>query len=122
MRILSILLFMFIFVTCVTAQGKLEKAAYEFAFTDTVDTDGDSLETHAGVNMGSFFSNWYVMSMGTDADIEISADSNFAVGNVFILLADETYTSARKDVRNYPDYYFRAVTGTAIVRFIVEGR
>jgi hypothetical protein len=122
MKMLNVFVFFVLLSVAVFGQPKLTTSGYEFAYTDTVDTSGDSLQTYGGANMDGIFADWFVMTVATDADIEISSDSSFTSGKTFTILADEAYTSARKDVRVYKDYYFRSKTGTAVIRIIVEGR
>lgn len=124
MKLFLTALLLVVFVTCVTAQNyKAELVAHEFAFTDTIDTNGDSLETKGGANMSALFSSWYTIELRTDSNLIISPDStDFVAADAFQILAGETFKTERMDVRNYPDYYFRSGVVTSIIRVIVQGR
>ena len=81
----------------------------------------DSLQNIFSAQPSTFFKYWYVITITTDADIDISSSKDFEAVKTFRLKANESYTSIQRDAVLFDDYYFKAVS-TANIRIILEGR
>jgi hypothetical protein len=84
-------------------------------------TSVDSLQNIFTAQPSTYFKYWYVLTITTDADIDMSSTKDFETVKTFRLKANESYTSIQRDAVLFDDYYFKAVS-TANIRIILEGR
>ena len=84
-------------------------------------TSVDSLQNIFTAQPSTYFKYWYVLTITTDADIDMSSTKDFEAVKTFRLKANESYTSIQRDAVLFDDYYFKAVS-TANIRVILEGR
>ena len=84
-------------------------------------TSVDSLQNIFTAQPSTYFKYWYVLTITTDADIDMSSTKDFEEVKTFRLKANESYTSIQRDAVLFDDYYFKAVS-TANIRIILEGR
>ena len=84
-------------------------------------TSVDSLQNIFTAQPTTYFKYWYVLTITTDADIDMSSTKDFEEVKTFRLKANESYTSIQRDAVLFDDYYFKAVS-TANIRIILEGR
>ncbi len=97
--------------------GATNSVANSTALTTSV----DSLQNIFSAQPSTYFKYWYVLTITTDADIDMSSTKDFEAVKTFRLKANESYTSIQRDAVLFDDYYFKAVS-TANIRIILEGR
>jgi len=96
-------------------------ATNSIANSTALTTAVDSLQNIFSAQPSTYFKYWYVLTITTDADIDMSSTKDFEEVKTFRLKANESYTSIQRDAVLFDDYYFKAVS-TANIRIILEGR
>lgn len=96
-------------------------ATTSIANSTALTTSVDSLQNIFTAQPSTYFKYWYVLTITTDADIDMSSTKDFEAVKTFRLKANESYTSIQRDAVLFDDYYFKAVS-TANIRIILEGR
>jgi hypothetical protein len=78
--------------------------------------------TNTTNSLGVIYSKWVKYTVITDDTIQVSSDPAFPSSNTTTLLPGESFTSEKRDIYYYLNFYYRIKGwGTATVRWIVEG-